>query len=526
MVSEVSIPCDDTASISRSAIRFFSGTALSRVSGMLRDMAMAFAFGTSSAVALFMMAYRFAHLLRRLLGEGAMQSAFIPLFEDVRSKSDVDALQFFRDLTATLVVTLVAFTAVTSGLLWLLALYGSGDTAHILRLTAVMFPGLLFLSLFGINMAFLQCEGRYFAGSVAPVAFNGIWIAATLWLSKGGAAQSTATMVTLSAAVVVACMGQWAVTLPQTVRALRRDGTRGIFGGGRCFSKEVRRIGRPLSLGMLGIAAAQINSALDTIFARMADPQGPAMLWYAIRLQQLPLALFGIALSGALLPPLSRAAKEGNGGNFARFLGYALDRSSRLMVPCTAALIVVGTPLVGLLFGRGTFDMRSILGTTPCLWGYAAGLLPMTLVLVLAPAYYARGDYTTPMRASVLSVCVNIGLNTLFVVGCGFGPASVAVATSISAVVNVTVLFMLLPGEYFQVKGFVWSLTRLLLQLGLATGISLLLSRMYGGNFSLLAIVWGATPSLGSVSIVQQVGHVIIPALPFVVVALLQRKEA
>jgi len=430
---------DSTGVISRSANRFFVGTLLSRATGMFRDMAMAFAFGTSSAVASFMMALRFAHLLRRILGEGTLQPAFAPLFEELRKNSPSDACHFFRDLSATLTVILTAIIALSMSVLGAIIVYSdvTANNKEVLLLTILMLPSLLFICSFSINTLLLQCERSFLTPSIAPVAFNVIWIAGALSLRNYHASIA---MPYLSIAIILACLGQWLVTLPRTLSFYRAHTTEALWQGCRIFSQQVRRLGKPLALGILGVTASQINSAIDTIFARSADAEGPALLWYAIRIQQVPIGLFGVALSGALLPPLSRAIKQGQSQEFTQFFRFALQRNTTIMLPFTLALILLGAPGINLVFGRGLFSDASTTGTTWCLWGYAIGLLPMTLVLVIAPTYYARENYIVPMTASVVSVIVNIILNAIMIFYCGWGPASVAVATSLSAWINVAIL--------------------------------------------------------------------------------------
>lgn len=210
--------------------------------------------------------------------------------------------------------------------------------------------------------------------------------------------------------------------------------------GARLFSKDVRRLIKPLLLGIVGVGAAQVNNALDALFARYADPEGPAFLWYAIRIQQLPLALFGIAISGALLPPLSRALKSNDMIKYRHFLSFALRRSVSLMVPITFGIFALGDLCVNLLYGRGDFGTESVIGTSECLWGYGFGLLPMTLVLVLAPAFYAQENYRIPTLASVLSMILNILLNVIMIAGLKTGASGVAWATSLSAWANYFIL--------------------------------------------------------------------------------------
>lgn len=426
---------DTTDSIFRSAARFFSGTMLSRISGMLRDMCMAYAFGTKGAVAALLVAFRLAHLLRRLLGEGAMQTALIPYFEELRKESPRRAGAFFRDLSVSLSLLLIfIIAAAMAGLGTLLAfdMLSSGNQ-EILWLTFLMMPSLLFICLFGINASLLQCEKSYFAPSAAPVAFNLLWIVGIFFCRKLPIVQA---MNVLSFFIIAACFAQWVVTLPKTYAILQTLKVGSLWRGGTYDSKDVLRLGKPLALGITGVAAAQINNALDAVFARWADPEGPAFLWYAIRLQQLPLALFGVALAGALLPPLARAVKANSKAQSRQFLDFAMRRALAVMLPITFGLFVAGDGCVHLIFGYGDFNQASMFGTTQALWGYTFGLIPMALVLVLAPAFYAAGNYRTPAQASIAAMVVNVGLNTVLVAGLGLGAASVAAATSVSAWVN------------------------------------------------------------------------------------------
>lgn len=428
----------------RSAASFFSGTMLSRVTGLLRDIAMAFAFGTEASLAAFFVAFRFAHLLRRLLGESSLQTAFVPEFEALRSQdqSSERGLRFFLDLYAALsLVLLLAIGLGTAVGMTLYAFYRevwSAGTLEILSLSLLMLPSLFFICLAGLNTAFLQCEHSYFLPAAAPVAFNLFWIFGVLALASVPPQEA---MPQLALCIIVACFFQWLVTLPKVASLLIRDGLRFThLTSINPFSASICSMWKPFVLGIIGVGAAQINSAFDAIFARFAESSGPAYLWYAIRLQQLPLALFGIALSGALLPPLTRAIKEGHALRSSQLLEVAVQRSMLLIIPITAGLFILGYRCLDLLYGYGDFGSHSLLGTTHCLWGYSAGLIPMTLTLIIAPTYYARGDYRTPTIASVVSMILNMALNALFVVKLDLGASSIALATSLSAWVNLAYL--------------------------------------------------------------------------------------
>ncbi|MDR3624725.1 MAG: murein biosynthesis integral membrane protein MurJ [Chlamydiales bacterium] len=426
---------DSSESVLRAVKYFFSGTMLSRCSGMGRDMMMAFVFGSHPALAAFLMSFRFSNLLRRVLGEGAMQSAFVPEFESLRAESTKRAATFFRDLSASLTALLFLITLVVESILWLTLEYGDlkQDNAEILKFTALMFPGIVFICLYGLNTSLLQCENRFFLPSVAPVAFNVIWMGSAFLLKDQ---DYIVAMSTLSLCLVIAYFFQWALTLPYSWKFIREALGKQIFTSIKLLSVDVRRLLGPLLLGVIGVSATQVNSSLDPIFARSADLEGPAYLWYAIRIQQLPLALLGVAFSGALLPSLSRALKALDKEKYNMLLLLGLKRIVSLMVPITFAFLVLGSASVTLLFGRGDFSDKAIQETTYCLWGYCIGLVPMTIVLLFATAFFAQSNFKKSAKASFFSMVINASLNALFIFGFGFSSVSVAVATSLAAYFN------------------------------------------------------------------------------------------
>lgn len=438
---------DSAHSIFNSAKRFFTGTLLSRLTGLGRDIALAFSFGTDSALAAFLVAFRFAHLLRRLLGEGAFQTAFIPAFESLRQAGNRIAGQFFIDLYAALTLLLIGIISVGISLGALLLWYAdlSPGNVEIVYLTLLMLPSLLFICLFGLNASLLQCEKYYFLPAFAPTAFNLFWIIGALSLNG---VPTTAAMPRLAIFINIACFCQWLITAPTTWKLLGGLGLGGFWVKINPFSGNLAKLSAPLFLGLIGVGASQINNALDAVFARYASAEGPAFLWYAIRIQQLPLGLIGIAFSGALLPALSRAVIADQISStapttqleklekFRYLLNSTLIKCLGLMCLMTAGMFIFGKLGIRIIYGHGDFDIDSILQTTYCLWGYALGLIPMALVLILAPAFYAQKNYRTPMYASIGSMLLNVALNSWFILGLNWGAVSVSIATSLSAWLN------------------------------------------------------------------------------------------
>ena len=411
--------------VSRSSFKVLSGTLLSRVVGMLRDVTMAFCFGTSPALAAFFLAYRFVYLMRRLFGESLLHQGFIPHFESIRAEDPKKAALFFRDLFASMaLVVAVVILLAEVGFAWT-----TGQTAELSKL---LLPGVLFICLFGLSSGLLQTEKTFFLPAVSPAVFNLIWIAGLLLVRHLPVEIAVSH---LSLILSFAVIAQFGMTVPKTLRYLMNHLSLRACLTPKPFTHELRQLVRPLLLGVLGVASMQINSAIDGIFARCASPEGPAYLWYAIRLQQLPLALFVLSLSTALLPSLSRTE------NPTPLLRFAEKRVFSFIFPCVVGIFVLGASSVNLLFGRGDFGQTSIEQTTLCLFGYGIALLPYSFVQIFAPAFYARKDYTTPSIAFCYSTLLNITLNSLFVFVFKFGPVSIAIATACSALFNLIYLY-------------------------------------------------------------------------------------
>ena len=437
---------DSTRSIASSAKHFFSGTAISRATGLAREVAMALVFGTHPMVAAFWMAFRFANLLRRLFGEGALHAVFVPHYESLRKQDSALGARFFYDLSAALMLLLLAITLLAEGLLGGILLFASlqESSLQVIKLTMVMLPALVFICLYALNTSLLNCERSYFLPSLAPALLNVVWVGAifVVWqlpIEKG--------VEYLAMIVVFAFALQWGVTAPHVFRYLTRE--LGDKWHEKGFSgREILKIARPFMLGMIGVCATQVNTAFDAVFAWVADSQGPAYLWYAIRIQQLPLALIGVGLTGALLPPITRAIQKGEREQYLHFLNFAMTRALLFMVPMTGGIFALGFCGINLVYGHGAFSQEATYQTTLCLWAYGLALLPMTFVLICASACYAHKNYRMPTLFSLFTVVLNVTLNALFVYALQWGAISIALATTLSTLVNGILLAYLLKKQY------------------------------------------------------------------------------
>ena len=427
---------DTSHTIIRSAKHFFSGTLLSRISGLGREVLMAIFFGANAFVAAFWMAFRFANILRRLFGEGALQSSFIPHFESLRKEDPVQAKKFFRDLLLNLTFLLLLIIFIGELVLSFSYSLVSEENHSVITLTQLLLPGLLFICLFALNMGFLHCEQRYFITGVAPAIFNVLWIIG-IFLWKGY--ELLLALEFLSITVVVGLFLQWLFTVPALLQFFKGFP---FLKNIQLWSPELKKLKKYLFLSILGVGAMQINSALDVIFARIADAAGPAYLAYALRLEQVPTALFGVTLATALLPPLSRAAKAEKWGEFHQFLSFSIQRSMGLMIPCFFGVILTAVWAVNLIYGHGDFSILATQETALCLIAYGFGLFPMTIVFLLASSCFACKNFKYPAIISVFTLIINVSLNAIFVLVLGWGCVSVAIATSIGAMANAFLLYL------------------------------------------------------------------------------------
>lgn len=471
---------DTHHSIIQSAKKFFLGTLFSRFTGVIRDMVMAFWFGSAPEIAIFMVAYRLANLFRRLFGEGNLQAGFVPHFEALRGKLPKSSFLFYRDTAFSLFLSLLIAVGAIEIFLWCCCQQAQGDWCQIAKLSMWMAPGLLFICLSSLNSSFLRCQKRYFITGVSSVFFNFIWIFTAFWAHYFPLEQA---VVILSFGVTAAFAVQWISTARASKKEWRSQVDKSEWFHPKLFSYDWKQFIKPMAVGIIGAGAMQINSALDSIFSLMADPSGPAYLWYAIRIQQLPLALFGITLSGALLPPLSRAMQTGALDRYQDLLETALKRAAILMIPSSFCMIILGGVGLNLLFGRGDFSSKDIQETLLCLWAYAPGVVPSVFVLLFATGFYARKIYAIPTMAAFLSVLFNCLLNGFFVFVFHWGAVSIALATSLSSLLNGIFLYCFLKKK---LTGSFWVfLVRLILISLAATLTTLWLGAVWVGDLTL-----------------------------------------
>ncbi len=422
-------------------------TLISRILGFARDMLIAALIGTGPIADAFFVALKLPNLFRRLFGEGAFNAAFIPAFSGLLHTEGVAAAkQFAQQAFAVMGFWLGIMTILGEvfmpQLMVVLAPGFADDPAKFalaVSLCRITFPYLVLICLAALVSGVLNGMEKFTAASASYVLFNVVSIACMIWM--------TPYVPTVGHAL------SWGVTLSGVAQlgllmlAVRRGGMSLNIPRPR-MTPQMRLLMRRMAPGLVGAGVTQLNLAVDVIIASLLPPGTVSILYYADRVQQLPLGIIGTAVGTALLPLLSRQVRAGEATSAVNTLNRAMEYGLFLTLPAALALIVCAHPIVLVLFGRGAFDLESVTLSAQALSAYALGLPAFVLVKILAPAFFARGDTATPVKIGVFSVALNLALNLAFMVPLAHvGPA---LATSISAIFNVAGLsiFLMRRGQF------------------------------------------------------------------------------
>src|SRR3954469_3496909 len=413
----------------------------SRVLGFARDMLIAALAGTGPIADAFFVALKLPNLFRRLFGEGAFNSAFVPAFSGLlQSEGMPAARQFAQEAFAVMAFWLGMMTLLGEifmpQLMNVLAPGFASDPAKFalaVDLSRITFPYLILICLAALVSGVLNGLDKFAAASASYVLFNIISIGCMLWM--------TPFVPTVGHAL------SWGVTISGVVQlgllmlAVHRAGMPLTLPRPR-MTPQMRMLFRRMAPGLVGAGVTQLNLAVDVIIASLLPPGTVSVLYYADRMQQLPLGVIGTAVGTALLPLLSRQVRAGEAAASLDTLNRAIEYALFLTLPAALALIVCAYPIILVLFGHGAFDAESARLSSQALAAYAVGLPAFVLVKVLAPAFFARGDTSTPVKVGMACVGLNLILNVAFMVPLAhIGPA---LATSVAATCNVIGLTIVL----------------------------------------------------------------------------------
>ncbi len=404
-----------TPTLLRSTLSFSGMTFISRLLGLVREQVIAGVFGANWMTDAFLVAFRIPNFMRRLFAEGSFSTAFVPVLTEVKEKRPPEALRELIGRTAgTLGGILLIVTAIgVFGADQLTAIFAPGSlleqpekfrlTSDLLRIT---FPFLMLVSLTALASGVLNSFHRFALPALTPVILNLCMIGGALWLAP----HLDVPIAALAWAVLLAGVLQLLFQLPALARlkvlAMPRWGW---------SHPEVRRIMKLMIPTLFGSSVAQVNLLLDTLIASFLITGSQSWLGYSDRLLEFPLGMFGVALGTVILPSLSRHHVNTDRAGFSRALDWGLRTTLLISLPATIGLVFLAKPIVATLFLHGHFTPHDVDMVGLSLAMLSFGLPAFALVKVLAPAFYARQDTTSPVRAGVAAMIANMVLNIIFV---------------------------------------------------------------------------------------------------------------
>jgi putative peptidoglycan lipid II flippase len=423
-------------------------TLVSRILGFVRDMLMARFVGAGLASDAFLIAWRLPNLFRALFAEGAFSSAFVPMFNrtvgEAEAKGDKaalgTALRFTEDVLSVLFPILVVFTVLmmfaAAPIVWAMTggfPDGGADKFDLtVQLTRITFPYLMLISLVSLLGGILNSLNRFWVNAAAPILLNICMIAGLLFFrghNEIDTARTQAIAVTVSGAMQLAWL-IWSCRQAGVVLKLRRPR----------LSPPVKKLLVIIWPAALGAGAVQFNLLISTTLAARFLKQGAvSYLYYADRLNQLPLGLIGIGVGTAILPTLSRQIGGGNDSAANHTQNRAMELSLLLTLPATAAFIVSAVPLIRATLQHGAFTAFDTIASANALAAFSIGLPAYVLIKVLTPGFYARADTRTPVRIALVAMLVNLIGNLVLI--WPMEHVGLALSTAISAWVNVGLLY-------------------------------------------------------------------------------------
>jgi len=403
-------------------------TGISRILGFIRDIMTAAILGAGPVADAFIVALKLPNLFRRITGEGAFSVSFVPMYsrklkQDGEEVADAFASNAFAVMATILTPFVIAAIIAMPVIIHLIAPgFAPGQERYALavEMTRITFPYLVLISLSALLGGVLNAHDKFAPFAAAPIVFNlaliGALYLATPYLKTGGHALSWG----LFAGGILQFLGLFACIKRYKI---------GIKFRMPKFDADIKTLFALMGPGILGAGVVHINLFVDIIIASTLPQGSISYLYYADRLNQLPLGMVGIAVGTALLPMLSRAL-AGNDVNEARALfNRALEICLALALPAGVAMLIAAHPLIRALFQNGNFGSADALTTAHVLMGYAVGVTPYVAGKVFSTAYYSRQDTKTPVKIAVLCALTNIGGALILIQF--MGPAGIALSTGI-----------------------------------------------------------------------------------------------
>lgn len=416
-------------------------TFLSRILGFVRDIFIAKFLGSTVTADAFFVAFRLPNFFRRVLAEGAYSAALIPVFSGVviDSKDDHEAADFVENtMSLLLFITIILTFIFYFGMPYIIQVLAPGFSSNkeafdlAVHFGKIIFPYLIFISLVAHFTSIINVHGKFAAGAFAPAILNISFILSLFLLTP----QLSSAGHALSYGVLIGGLFQF-IFLYQALLKFYRPRIRFPV-----LNEKLRKFLRLFFPGLIGSGVIQLNIIVGTIIASFLPIGAISHIYYADRLNQLPLAIFGIALGVVLLPSLSKAIKENNINEINNTQNRSLEFSLLISLPSAVGLYILSKPIIHILFERGAFLAEDTFYTAKVLSIFSIGLPAYILIKVLVTCFFSREDTKTPLYISLVSVAINIVISLLLIET--MREMGIALATAISSWVNAFLLFTIL----------------------------------------------------------------------------------
>ena len=396
---------------SLSVISFF--TLVSRILGLVREMVVAAKFGASASTDALFVAFRIPNLLRRLFAEGAFAQAFVPILSEYREREGDERAKLLIGHVASLLSVLLLVISILGVLCAPYLVYviatgfnDAGDQAELTtNLIRFTFPYLLFISLTSLFASVLNTWGRFAVPAFTPALLNISFIGSAIYLTPffdppimalglailmGGAAQLLF-QIPFLLRLKLWPKFHWNPTDPGVIQILKR-----------------------MAPAVVGVSAAQISLVINTNIASRMQTGSVSWLTYADRLMELPVGLLGVAMATVILPALSVSVANSKKDEYQTTLDWGLTLMLVISIPSVLGLVALSEPILMTLFMRDQFSFADVSMTQVAFWGYGVGLVPIVMIKLLAPVFYANKDTKTPVQIAIKAVIFTQLLNIIF----------------------------------------------------------------------------------------------------------------
>ena len=442
-------------SLFKSIATFGGFTFVSRITGFLRDMVLANMLGAGVVSDAFFVSFKLPNLFRSLFAEGAFTSAFVPIFsQKLVSEGKKKSMHFASEAISILVFFLILFVVLFELFMPYVVdvlapgfVHDAGKMELATSLCRITFPFLLFISIVSFQAGILNSFEKFAAPAAAPIILNLVMIISGIVFVPFSAtpAHGFAIGITVAGFLEVLWLGfflrrqQVRITPYVRVQKILRN-------------PEIKTLFKRIAPGVVGAGIYQINMVVDTILVSLVGTGAISWLYYANRLQQLPLGVVGAAISVALLPILSKQLKAGALTESAKTQDKAVEYGALLSFPAAVLMIVLAHPVINILFEHGRFTSADSQMTAYAVIAYSIGLPCYVMVKALMPNFFARGDTITPVKYSAVVFLTNLVFNLILMKP--FGHVGIASATTIAAFVSLFQYFHGLKKRgFWQISG-------------------------------------------------------------------------